>query len=78
MPRYSTDIAAAWEVVEKLRRSFRVHLLTTETGFYVCDLFHFDIADGPEEEIPLRAADARTAPAAICYAALKAADALPG
>lgn len=73
-PEYSTDIAAAWEVVEKLsRRNFSMH---NDTGCSGCEptegvgwmaLFHI-------EGGPMAYTVADTAPLAICLAALKAVD----
>lgn len=60
--RYSTDIAAAWEVVEKVRGDRDVWLQwDSETSIWGCQFFsggHECFAD--------------TAPLAICRAALKA------
>jgi len=55
--RYSTDIAAAWEVVEELDLS--MYPLACTVGWR----FEFDRNEGAEAE---------TAPLAICLAALKA------
>ena len=76
LPHYSTDIAAAWEVVQKLGRwrgfDFMLvmpdpeqtfHLHTYEAGWYEAT------NDGPERRV---VGDADTAPLAICLAALKA------
>lgn len=73
---YSTNIADAWEVVEKLGRwhgfDFMIvmpdpeqtfHLRTYEAGWYEAT------NDGPERRV---VSDADTAPLAICLAALKA------
>ena len=73
---YSTNIADAWEVVEKLGRwrgfDFMLvmpnpeqtfHLHTYEAGWYEAT------NDGPERRV---VGDADTAPLAICLAALKA------
>lgn len=57
---FSTDIAAAWEVVERLRsRGYRFEVRSQPQGFWV----YFG------EEM---SAEAPTAPHAICLAALKA------
>ncbi len=60
VPRYSTSIADAWTVVEKLTgKGGRFHLvLHPESGWSAFFSYHF-------AEVP-------TAPLAICYAALKA------
>jgi hypothetical protein len=65
---YSTDIAAAWEVVEHLRRNGR---------FVQIDLFGYDGEDwrvcvSVDEPEKYEAAEAETAPLAICLAALRA------
>lgn len=63
-PKYSTDIAAAWEVVEKLD-------LLVPTRFLVRDVDGWVVANYDED---LRREDgivADTAPRAICLAALK-------
>ena len=64
---YSTDIAAAWQVVEKLTCTTKqwFHLNQFSTG---CNaIFQNDAYDGYDAE-----SDAETAPLAICRAALKA------
>ena len=78
MPHYSTDIAAAWELVEKLN-----------TAPFLCDFYLDRNADWEDGEPGSWCAEfgpdlhhkafARTAPLAICLAALKAvqADAFP-
>jgi len=58
MPHYSTDIAAAWEVVEKIGGGHTV--IRYRDGSYRC--IH---------ERTMDAASAETAPLAICRAALK-------
>lgn len=58
--RYSTDIAAAWEVVEKLAKPLKV----VWTGkVWVCEVFGEPCSQ-----------EAGTAPLAICRAALKVMD----
>lgn len=60
-PTYSTDIKAAWAVVEKLRKlNYNLSLFYSDEGFYC----HFG-----QTEL---AGQAGTAPLAICRAALKA------
>lgn len=59
---YSTDIAAAWQVVEKLRGRFQ-HLCLTHKG-------HWHVIMWKDEESPIIAASGDTAPEAICRAAL--------
>ena len=69
--RYSTDIAAAWEVVEKLRNDGRF-LQLDSLGFdgeqWRC---FFALTEIEEEKFPW-VGEADTAPLAICRAALKA------
>jgi len=61
---YSTDIAAAWQVVEKLRSDgFEVELEGDSTGWHCLFL------DYPEAG----RAEAQSPPLAICLAALEAA-----
>lgn len=72
IPAYSTDIAAAWEVVEKLRE--RRIFLSVDAHW---DRFDVDAAIGPSLVVAAdfweRAfATADTAPLAICRAALRA------
>ena len=72
LPHYSTDIAAAWQVVEKLRADCvfaNIGPDPSEGGGYNCQ-FHW--AEGHDEfDIRLEDAAAPTAPLAICRAALK-------
>ena len=56
--RYSTDISAAWEVVEKLERDYAVTIRTWGIWEVFVDTVCYGTAD--------------TAPLAICRAALKA------
>lgn len=56
-PSYSTDIDAAWEVVEKLAGTFRLE---------------YEKYSDWDCELGLGSAHAKTAPLAICLAALKA------
>ena len=67
LPHYSTDIAAAWEVVEKLRvEGLRLRLVEYTDGFYAAfGAMAIDTA-------PWQASQVETAPLAICLAALKA------
>lgn len=75
LPRYSTDIAAAWLVVEKMGNwhgfDFLVQMLqprgsnTYEAGWYEQDYDGFQ---------PRATGDADTVPLAICLAALKTID----
>lgn len=64
---YSTDIAAAWEVMEKLREQWAVELHGRDQAWAVL------IEDGDEVSAHFIATEeADTAPLAICLAALKA------
>jgi hypothetical protein len=75
---YSTDIAAAWEIVEKLQAEWTVTLTIYRAGV-CCELEQGDSND-PEpakhgrDRQPYRWAEemAATAPLAICRAALRA------
>ncbi len=66
-PHYSTQIADAWLVVEKMwdLGGFRVAIIAVDDGQYECDF------DDMRATFTLQA---DTAPLAICLAALKAAD----
>ena len=67
-PCYSTDIAAAWPVLEKLRLKYTTVKIFAQNGWSVAlGLIH---ADGGEVWTVL--VNAPTAPLAICKAALKA------
>lgn len=66
IPSFSTDIAAAFEVFEKLAEQFAdvgVHALSR--GFWEAEIYD-------ESKAEWIRASARTAPLAICLAALKA------
>lgn len=70
IPHYSTDIAAAWEVVEKLyERGLCVGVSTLHEWKTKCEcsVYYADMA-----QRMVANADADTAPHAICLAALKA------
>ena len=63
-PEYSSDIAAAWEVVEKLREmGFPVHIQ--------CGQYHYGVV-GYRDVLKDEWVWAKSAPLAICRAALKA------
>lgn len=67
LPSYSTDIAAAWKVVEKLK-DFEVRVTKTWCETWNCQTWsNRDIDCGNIERT-----DGTTAPHAICLAALKA------
>ena len=67
-PPYSTDIAAAWEVVEKIKSLPAGIDILVRANCVAIDLHMFDMADGLVKDI--EAGDATTAPLAICRAAL--------
>ena len=69
-PRYTTDIAAAWEVIEKMKSLGWQVLMDNkneidEPGWWVC----FEQWEPRQRHASVFM---RTAPAAICYAALSA------
>lgn len=71
LPYYSTDIAAAWEVVEKICSGIGDLRITVAGDMHLCEIWspatgNNMIADVEEE----------TAPEAICLAALEALEAL--
>lgn len=64
MPKYSTNIADAWQVVEKLRET---HWIQVEVGtLNICDIGEYGKGCSTIQEV------ADTIPLAICLAALKA------
>jgi len=64
---YSTNIEAAWLVVEEMHgRGLTVQIIAGE------QFFHCDIAPHPAESGVIASESADTAPHAICLAALKA------
>jgi len=63
IPCYSTDISAAWEVVEKLKETYGVEVYT-DLDMSACRLFD-ELTYLPAEEVI-----SNTAPEAICKAAL--------
>lgn len=70
IPHYSTDITAAWDVVERFAQERKLHFTLSKTtiGVWRCTL-------DPEEDRDFSMgfmADAPTAPHAITLAALKA------
>ena|SRR3990167_5839708 len=75
VPFYSTDIAAAWRVVEKLQESgLTLHLFREPTGVWKhtnwqAEFYHLDI---PVTEREIVEAISPTVARAICLAALKA------
>lgn len=75
-PPYSTDLAAAWSVVDRLLRTRRwVEVVGTGDGEWICqvqDPGHWD-----SEWLGTVRGEARTAPLAICRAALRVLDRAP-
>ena len=72
-PNYSTDIAAAWQVVEKMReRGWHFLLMVShESGMAIASFYL-----GPHDRSDLSATEEwQNAPRAICRAALKAMEA---
>lgn len=74
LPHYSTDISAAWEVVEEFRRGWQ-----HKKAAAVIDLHISDIVDMNDSHVSIYAPDIKkveawgnTIPLAICLAALKA------
>lgn len=64
LPRYTTDIAAAWEVVEKLRPDILLNV-QPYGDFWHCKAFTVHMHE-------LAHTRAKSAPEAICLAALRA------
>lgn len=69
-PSYTTDIAAAWAVVEKMREEFLYPDIISKTTEWLCVVDKYEEEDEPIRW-PVRAASP-SAPLAICLAALKA------
>ena len=72
LPHFSTDIAAAWQVVEKLRERCTVDI-SVEHSVARVRVFRgdrYDLLPGAVRD--LAQVEARTAPLAICLAALQA------
>lgn len=73
LPRYSTDIAAAWEVVNRVRNTVGWNFAVIEDSAYEIGWWvagWFDFREGPYEHE--KSARGESAPHAICLAALKA------
>lgn len=69
VPRFSTDIAAAWEVVEKLKRlGYKIGIDSSPNDKSACVVMEDDNGDW----ISIAVETAETLPHAICRAALKA------
>jgi hypothetical protein len=69
---YSTNIAAAWEVVEKLDRRFWPEIRRIDDGSWCCEIVGRGDTPAQVSPGPLALEYAPTAPLAICLAALKA------
>ena len=75
-PKYSTDIAVAWSVVEKLNENGWYVWVFSHGAHYGCWMERFDVnKDDTVSERRIPACEADTAPLAISLAALKAAGA---
>lgn len=75
LPRYSTDIAAAWTVVEKMKEYGWAFALETTHNGDACAVFNVGTYIGDDLSGP-RCVSADTAPMAICLAAKAAIDAI--
>lgn len=74
VPTYSTDIATAWDVVEKLKSNyFRITIETTYNNDNSVHLYRYNCPDGQEDTEESYYVQGNTASHAICLAALKAA-----
>ncbi len=69
---YSTSIAAAWEVVEKIKLLRDYVLTQTDSGTWGIYGWNYDFTSAPVIRWDEAVAEAPTAPHAICLAALKA------
>jgi len=71
LPRFCSDIAAAWQVVEKLRERFSVDISVDHSVARVRVFAgdRYDLLPGAVRD--LAQVEARTAPIAICLAALE-------
>ena len=68
---YSTDIAAAWEVVEKLPHKFWPEVGRMDDGRWYCEIVGRGDTARQVSKSPIAREIADTAPLAICLAALK-------
>lgn len=75
LPYYSTDIAAAWEIIPKLRDR-RIHVKLECGGLcdvWTVELFHWGVfKDTFTNDNPRTKSSSQSAPHAVCLAALKA------
>lgn len=76
VPRYSTDIAAAWRVVEALAEGEYVKVYACESHYHgsSCTVIAADVTQQSPDDLVRRTAVvmAESVPLAICLAALKA------
>jgi len=70
LPYFSTDISAAWQVVEKMRETRWIEVHSTIDGEWAA--FYTPIGTTDMNQAIHEYAKASTAPLAICRAALKA------
>lgn len=63
---YSTDMNAAWEVVEKINDPWWIHLEVTGQSWYACNFWNYKTGEQSET------VHFQTAPEAICKASLLA------
>ena len=78
LPRFCTDIAAAWQVVDKLRERFSVDVCV-ERSIARVRIFagdRYDLLPGAVQDVAV--AEAASAPVAICVAALQAVEIVDG
>jgi len=78
LPRFCTDITAAWQVVEKLRERFSVDI-SVESSVVKVRVFagdRYDLLPGAVRDVAV--AEAASAPVAICVAALQAVETVDG
>jgi len=74
VPSYSTEISAAWSVLEKLRQGFRWCCIDIHSNFHyqwTVSLIRNDESENATHT-PLITESAESAPSAICAAALRA------
>ena len=72
LPHYSTDIAAAWMVVEGLSKRFWPEVGRMDNGTWYCEIVGRGDTPAQVSNGPIAHEIAETAPLAICRAALKA------
>jgi hypothetical protein len=72
VPFYSTDIAAAWSVIDHLIALASAAMDQPYFELRTCGSYYTAVWDTEERDWPTVTEDADTAPLAICLAALKA------